>query len=42
MKLFGKSESEKLQILVDNFPDARKEMSADEIKQYLVESVALS
>ena len=42
MKLFGKSESEKLQILVDNFPYTRKEMNADEIKEFLVESVALS
>jgi len=42
MKLFGKSDSQKLLKLVENFPDAAKEMSADKIKKYLEESLALS
>ena len=42
MGLFGKSESKNLQKLVEQFPDAAKEMGADQIKQYLDESLALS
>ena len=42
MKLFGKSDSKKLIKLVENFPNAGKEMNADKVKQYLEESLALS
>jgi len=42
MSLFGKSDSKKLQKLVEHFPDGAKEMSADKIKQYMEESLALT